>query len=822
MLSLSQTHQIKPLDSITISGHAAGRIQVRDGEGRVYVDEAAATNLSIVVGGALGAHVVFALDDNGQTVETATFHVSCKTEIEDAGGRFQRLLGLLHDTMFNDWHSGYRKGLRIDGKFYYYYVSWIRDHVHCLKGYKYFDADTQGMQSGIELYADSQREDGMIYDKCKEMAHSELQFWRDHEFSEGDFIKKVPGNPTRRWQRVPVENDVEYLWIEGLYYTWKATGDNNWMSKYLDNALKAVGYSTSDRYRWSEKLKLLKRGYTIDTWDFQHKEDIARSGSSMRVDPDKTIFGVMFGDNTGMAVSCAYLAEMLRVAGRDEDAQNMQDLSDQLTERINKLAWNGKFFTHHISEDPSVKRECGGTDESAQIVQSNAYSLNRRIGQDKCAEIVKSYQGIREVMPETSAGEFYSCYPPYEKGFKNPKWEYMNGGVTTICGGELAHGALENGFEEYGSDILLRLLDWSEKLDGYLHTCLKGKLPEQPKANYTSIDISELANISFNGDAKSVPGWTGDPENDMRNIPRGLNDFEGVAFNVLDGERACIGLAHQEGYSTSVTVPVNAKTRSIYFLHGLAGGANPVGSMVFHYKYGSHKTQYIRSGQEINSWFMPPPNSAFVGGNGKGKQPKNLRLGWQGGNGTFENVGMYVYGWENPQPDNELSHIEIECAEHNAQWMLAGVSLSDQPVVFPGNPVSYGIPDMWGSAAVVYALIEGLAGIVDDGVRFDRVKLNPRWESAGVDEATASAVYPNSNGYCRYHYKKSANSLSISVTGNGENMQCGILLPNGSSAASLSINGNESAVNVSTVESSQYVNIDLNGVGVHEIAIALK
>ncbi len=819
-----------PLDEISVSGVDQGHIQVRDAAGRVYVDAPACPEFKFVVTGALGAHVVFHLAADGTIKETASFKVDCQTEIQDAGGKFKKLLELLRDTMFLDWHKGYEKGLRINGKWYQYYVSWIRDHVHCLKGYKYYDADAIGMQSGIELYADSQRADGMIYDKCKKMLHSDLQNWRDVEFAKGDFIKKIPGNPQRRWQRVPVENDVEYLWIEGLYYTWKATGDNDWMSRYLDTALQAVRYSTSDVYRWSEKYKLLKRGYTIDTWDFQHREDIARSGSSMKVDPEQTIFGVMFGDNTGMIASCRYLAEMLGVHGRDADAQSMQDLASDLEQRLNDLAWNGKFFTHHVSEQPDIKRDCGGTDENAQVVQSNAYSLNRGIAHDKCVGIIKAYQAIREEMPATSAGEFYSCYPPFDKGFGHNDWNYMNGGVTTICGGELAHGAFEHGFEAYGVDILQRLLDWTERLDGYLHCCLKGKLSEPVATNWDPIDCTAVANVDFTAaradhDA-TVPAWTSEGDNDMRGLPTGAHIFEGIPFSVINpaenASKACIGLAQREGYAPSARLAIGKHATSVYFLHTMSGAAaEPLGSCVFHYADGSHVTQYVNVGKQVQSWFMPAPNSAFVGGNGAGKRPAHLRVAWQGANGTFENVGMFVYGWNNPHPEKEIADIEFLCAEHQAFWFIAGVTVSDQTVRFEEGPVSYGIPDMWGSAAVVYALLEGLAGIVDDGVAFDRVRLSPRWDAADIDEVTASAVYPSSKGYCRYQYMRDKNNLTLRVAGNGEQLSCALLLPAGRSVKRLRCNGIAQEPRVHSVEASLYLSVQLRGLTAHLIEIEL-
>src|SRR5690606_5166313 len=44
-----------------------------------------------------------------------------------------------------------------------------------------------------------------------------------------------------------------------------------------------------------------------------------------------------------------------------------------------------------------------------------------------------------------------------------------------------------------------------------------------------------------------------------------------------------------------------------------------------------------------------------------------------------------------------------------------------------------GIPDAWGQAAVVNALVCGLAGVVDRDRRFDRVALSPRWAAMDVD-----------------------------------------------------------------------------------------
>jgi hypothetical protein len=171
---------------------------------------------------------------------------------------------------------------------------------------------------------------------------------------------KVFDDGENEFHRIPVENDVEYLFIEGLYYTWKATGDDSWMKEMLDKALKAVEYSTTNPYRWSEKYQLLKRGYTIDTWDFQNDDDAAVSAGkdnypdAMVIRLHNTRFGVMFGDNTGMYAGCLYLADMLNHAGRKEEAERIKKLGEGILNRLDALAWNGRF-TDIIYQKASLK-----------------------------------------------------------------------------------------------------------------------------------------------------------------------------------------------------------------------------------------------------------------------------------------------------------------------------------------------------------------------------------------------------------------------------------------------------------------------------------
>ena len=135
--------------------------------------------------------------------------------------------------------------------------------------------------------------------------------------------------------------------------------------------------------------------------------------------------------------------------------------------------------------------------------------------------------------------------------------------------------------------------------------------------------------------------------------------------------------------------------------------------------------------------------------------------------------------------------------------------------------ISYGIPDNWGAAAVVYALIEGLAGIKDSGVAYDSAILAPRWESSEVKKANVSVKYEASGGYLSYmyNYDTRKEELNINFTGNAGNYSLKILLPEGKQPSGVSLDGNAIQFNISVIEDSNYLSLDHKGHGVHFINV---
>ncbi|MBD2844059.1 hypothetical protein IDH44_02555 [Paenibacillus sp. IB182496] len=776
-----------------------------DGEGRKYHEMNVAPGLSFQIGGALGRQRVELFDVSGEQRGRLEFTVDCETRIDGHIG-FQRLLNKLHYAMGGEYGLNFAS---YNGKVYRFLVCWVRDHTHALKGMKYFIGD---VKSAMELFRDSQREDGMIYDnyirRGKDLGYFTQLFKGIGYLKESDDLQY-------EFRRIPVEADVEYLYIEGVYQTWRATGDDAWMVSMLDSMMRAVDYVLNSPVRWSSKFGLIKRGYTIDTWDFQSRYDVPNSGHIMLIDPDRTEFGVMHGDNTGFAQSLRYLAEMLKQAAREEEAARYSELSVAIQERLNRLAWRGTHYKHHVPEHPEVNRDFG-VDEDEQISLSNAYALNRGISHDMCKAILTSYRSIRENLPAGSPGEWYTIYPPFDNFNDNcsKKWEYMNGSVVPIVAGELAQGAFEHGSEAYALDILKRIDELSERTDGYLHASYLGAVEPAAKADFTMLNLVPCINGDFLSEhdvvhaselASSDPWeWRGPLSGEIR--------YGDIPFRV-DGSVSLV-----PGSKPSIVIPADQACASINFLHTMSG-KSPVGHIHLEYEDGTRHVQYVSEGSEIVRWFQSERGERF----GRYRQSR-LRIAWQGCSPACERIGVAVYSMANPYPDKVVRSIVLEHSGMSNEWHLYGITLSNVEEVLPKSPISYGIPDVWGSASVACALIEGLAGVKDLSGAFRQVRLSPRWSCADVTDIAVSARYPASSGYVsyRYRYRRSSREMELEVTSGGEGIELRCLLPEGClGIADARVNGVEAPHTTERIEHSVYACLSLSGPAIYRVILRL-
>ena len=332
----------------------------------------------------------------------------------------------------------------IDGKVLMCNKNWIRDHVHVMKGMKYFEYD---LASFLNFIIDTQREDGQFYELIKQY---DDYHWK--MVNEDCRIMYPDDNLTL--VRLELEADIEYLVVEGAMYLYQITGDNNWLRSVLPKLEKGINYITSDAKRWDKKHGLVKRPFTIDTWDFTYLE---RSKDDRRIHDDEPM-SIMHGDNSGVYQAMKQLAWFNNRLGNSDKAKQWENRAEMLRENIMKYLWNGSFFIHqlHLNHD--------GIDnlENERLSLSNPYDINRGLTSvEESRNIIKEYMKRKETT--NMFAEWFSIDPPY-KDFKSYKeGQYVNGAISPFTAGELAKAAFNNGYEEYGWDIVSRFIKLVER-----------------------------------------------------------------------------------------------------------------------------------------------------------------------------------------------------------------------------------------------------------------------------------------------------------------------------------------------------------------------
>ena len=129
---------------------------------------------------------------------------------------------------------------------------WIRDHSDMMRGFRYFEPD---VTSAVQHFADTQASNGRVFDyftTFPEKLPSERENWT-------------------KYVRVPVEADVEYRLRQGRVPRVAGVAATTagrqgccraWSRRSRTSALTR---GTGTRHRG-----LVKRAYTIDTWDFAY------------------------------------------------------------------------------------------------------------------------------------------------------------------------------------------------------------------------------------------------------------------------------------------------------------------------------------------------------------------------------------------------------------------------------------------------------------------------------------------------------------------------------------------------------------------------
>lgn len=350
---------------------------------------------------------------------------------------------------------------------------WIRDHSDSMRGFRYFEADPT---SAVTHFADTQAKNGRIFDyftNRPEKVPCERENWT-------------------KYVRVPVEADVEYRFVKGAYLAWQTTGDDAWITTLLPNIEKALNYAFTHPWRWDRQLQLVKRPYTIDSWDFAYTAG-QHDWLQFEID-DNTFWGIMHGDNSGYYEACIHLSTIYHYLGNPDRAAHWTRFAAGLKQRMNTVCWNGDFYTHFVKQTPVT---IPGVDEASQLSFSNPMNINRGVtSQEQAASILREYQKRRS--SNNAFAEWFSIEPPFPDGvFGDEKLvagAYSNGGIMPLVGGELARAYFHSGFEAEGVATLQRYHQLiSEKNETYLWYF--------PDGRHSTVDTSTSP------DAMPTDGW---------------------------------------------------------------------------------------------------------------------------------------------------------------------------------------------------------------------------------------------------------------------------------------------------------------------------
>jgi hypothetical protein len=123
---------------------------------------------------------------------------------------------------------------------------------------------------------------------------------------------------------------------------------------------------------------------------------------------------------------------------------------------------------------------------------------------------------------------------------------------------------------------------------------------------------------------------------------------------------------------------------------------------------------------------------------------------------------------------------------------------------------------------MLYALIEGLAGIEDNQKLFQKCRISPRWYAAGIEDAEVRVCYENSGADIGYSIRYEKGQILLDIQGQESDCTFHILLPEKSEAKSASVNGRNVAFTNQKIRKSNYVDVDHGIEGEASLTIDLE
>lgn len=130
------------------------------------------------------------------------------------------------------------------------------------------------------------------------------------------------------------------------------------------------------------------------------------------------------------------------------------------------------------------------------------------------------------------------------------------------------------------------------------------------------------------------------------------------------------------------------------------------GAIRFVYDDGSVASRYLFKGKEVTNWWFSSLENEYAG------------VAWWGPNLRSTKVGICWAAIDNPFPDRKINKLIFEAPLEGGIYTVLGVTLSNQKHYVTPKGESFGGPDNWAAANGMAALVEGLAGVKNEGLDF--------------------------------------------------------------------------------------------------------
>ena len=179
-------------------------------------------------------------------------------------------------------------------------------------------------------------------------------------------------------------------------------------------------------------------------------------------------------------------------------------------------------------------------------------------------------------------------------------------------------------------------------------------------------------------------------------------------------------------------------------------------------------------------------------------------------------AGEYVNGAVSPFTAGELAKAAF-CSGYEAYgWDILSrfirLAERDGDVYFLYDPDSAPQnqrgPSTWGAAALLSAIDEGLAGIVNTDVNYRRIRFSPRFPVTPYEELRYFTGYEKTDTIIDVKYILTPEGMRYDMTSPAEAIRGHFLLPEGKRCAKLLVNGRETAFAEERIGDSLYVNAD--------------